>query len=58
MLDGDVARDGAEQSGFSGAVAANEPDPGAIGNLRRRLLDQEPAGHAQRNIVDYQHGAV
>ena len=42
---------------LAGAVAADEADPGAIGNLRRRLLDQEPAGHAQRNIVDHQHGA-
>ena len=58
MLDGDVARNGAKEGGFSGAVAPDEPDPGAVGNLRRRPLDQEPAGHAQRHIVDHQHGVV
>ena len=58
MLDGDVARNGAEQARLAGAVAADEPDPRAVGNLHRRPLDQKPAGHAQRNIVDHQHEAV
>jgi hypothetical protein len=58
MLDGNVARDSAEQARFSGAVAPDEPDPGTVGNLRRRPLYQEPASYAQRNIVDHQHDFV
>ncbi len=56
VLDREIADDGAEQGALAGAVAADETDAGAGRNLRRRPLDQEPAGHAQGYIVDHQHG--
>ncbi len=56
LLDREIADNGSKQGALAGAVAADQADPGTGGNLRRRPLDQEPAGHAYRNIVDHQHG--
>ena len=36
----------AEQGGLAGAVAADQPDAGSVGNVRAGGIKQEPAGDA------------
>ena len=54
----DLAGDHAEQGGLAGAVAADQPDPRAVRNVRARTFDQQPAGHAYRELVDHEHRGV
>src|SRR6185312_6659058 len=52
-----LAADQIEQGRFAGAVAADQPHLPAIGNLRRRVLDQRPPGNAIGDARDGEHGA-
>ena len=54
----DLALDGAEQRGLAGAVAADDSHPPAIGDGDRRVVQQETAGDAQRNVVERDHGRL
>ena len=55
VLGGDVAGDDVEQRALAAAVAADEPDAGAVRNADRGVLDQQPAGDADGKIVDDEH---
>ena len=52
------ARDGSQQRALARAIAADQADPAARVNPQLRLLEQGPAGHAQRHAIDHQqaHG--
>jgi hypothetical protein len=50
-----LAGDHAEQGGLAGTVAAHQPDPGPGRNMRAGALEQKPAGHAHRELVDDEH---
>ena len=47
--------DGAKQRGLAGAVAPDHSYARALGNRRRRMLDEQAAGDAQRNVVEHDH---
>ena len=55
VLGRELAADDAEQRGLPRAVAADEPDAGAVRNPCRCAVDQQPAGQAHREVVDHEH---
>ena len=53
---GDLLTDDAQQGRLARAVAPDEADFPAIGNLRRSPLEQGPAVDPERKVVDLEHG--
>ena len=49
--------DRAEQRRLADAVAPDQPDARAVRNARGRAIEQKPAGNADRNVIQNQHGA-
>src|SRR5262245_32721804 len=58
VLGGDIAGDDVEQRALAAAVAADEADPRPLRNPDRGVLDQKPAGNADGQVVDDQHGVL
>ena len=57
VLDSKLANDGAEQRGLADAVASDQPNARAIRDARGRAIQQEPAGDADRNVIQNEHAA-
>jgi hypothetical protein len=55
-LGGEVAGDRLEQSGLAGAVAADKPGLAAGRQGQRGMVKKQASGHAERKVVDDQHG--
>src|SRR5690606_26312608 len=56
-LDLALAEDGAEQRRLAGAVPADQADAGAVGKRGGGVLEQQPAGDAEGNVFESDHGA-
>ena len=55
VLGGELAGDDVKQRGLAGAVAADQPDPRAIGNARRGVVDQQASGDADGKVFNDEH---
>ena len=58
MLGGDVVGDDVEQGALAAAVAADETHSRSVGDSHGGVFNKEPAGNADRKVVDDEHGAL
>ena len=58
LLGRELARDDAEERGLAGAVAADEPDPGAGRQRDRGVFEQPAAADTIGDVVDGEHASM